>query len=279
MLRTSAILIASFGLLAACATSSANTSNSNPPGDAGKVNYDVGAQPGAGGSGDGGAAGGDSAGDAGGTAVKGRDTTLTRGATTGPKVVKRVAAAKPPKPEEPAEPAPTKPGRKGRVVPNGLLAEVFAVPAATDKLPDFAGLTPSKLFIANTIDSVAATGLAGLPAGVAAPAAIRFTGSLNVTEAAEYKLCTTSQDGSQLLLESTVIVDNDGVKTNGPAELCELVALDPGEYALEVRSFHVSGPLFVRLTWAKGKDGAAEVIPTRSLFKPAGADDRVKAGK
>lgn len=279
MLRTSVTLFAAFGLLAACASSSANQPNSNNP-DAGKVDYDVGQPSG----GDAGAGGGDTAGDGGGASgstVKGRDSTTTRGNTAGPKVVKRIATAKPPKPEEPAPTEPAKkPTRKGRVDPNGLLAESFTIPAATDKLPDFAAIgAPTKLFIATQLASAETSPLPGLPAGTKAPVAFRFTGSLNVTEAAEYKLCTSSVDGSQLLLESTVVVDNDGVKKDGAAELCEVVALDPGEYALEVRSFHVTGPLIVNLTWAKGKDGTPEAIPTRALFKPTGADDRVKAGK
>ena len=274
MLRTSATLIASFALLAACATASSNTSNSNPPADAGKVTYDVGGQPNSGGSNNGGAA--DPGTDAGGSSVKARDTTLTKGATVGPKVVKRVPTAKPPKPEEPATPAKPKKGRY--VTPNGLLGEAFVI-SATDKLPDFATFSAAKaVFIAPTLDSSATAPLT-VPAGVASPVALRFTGSLNVTEAAEYNLCTTSQDGSQILLESTVVVDNDGVKKDGPVELCELVALDPGEYAIEVRSFHVTGPVVLRLSWAKGKDGAQEAISTRNLYKPAGADERVKAGK
>lgn len=277
MLRTSVTLFAAFGLLAACASSSANQPNTNNP-DAGKVDYDVGQSNG------GGAAGGDTStnnggGDTGST-VKGRDSTTTRGSAVGPKVVKRIATTKPVKPEEPAPEPGKKPSRKGRVDPNGLLGEAFTIPAATDKLPtDFAALGAAKPFIAPQLASSDTAALAGLPSGVKAPLALRFTGSLNVTEAAEYKLCTSSVDGSQLLLEATVVVDNDGVKKDGAAEVCEVVALDPGEYSLEIRSFHVTGPVIVNLTWAKGKDGTPETIPTRNLYKPAGADDRVKAGK
>lgn len=272
MLRTTVILVASFGLLAGCATSSANTSNSNPP-DAGKVDYDVG-QP-SGGSAGGAADPGDSGSE---PAVKGRDSTTTRGASVGPKVVKRIAAAKPPKTEEPEPATKPKPGRVGRVDPNGLLGEVFVIPATTDKLPDFAGLTASKLFIASNVDASATTPLAGLPKGTAAPVALRFTGSLNVLTSAEYKLCTAGVDGSQLYIEDTLIVDNDGVKKDA-AEACELVSLDPGEYKLELRTFHVSGPILARLSWAEGKDGTPATVPVKSLYKPEGADARVKAGK
>jgi len=272
MLRTSVILVASFGLLAGCATSSANTPPTNSP-DAGKVDYDVGAPSGGAGStptdsNDGGAE----------PAVKARDSTTTRGASVGPKVVKRIAATKPPKPEEPATPPATKP-KPGRVTtPNGLLGEVFAIPASTEKLPDFAGLTAKSVFIAPNLDSGATAPLTGLPKNTAAPIALRFTGSVNVLTAAEYKLCAATDDGSQLYIEDTLIVDNDGVKTDA-AEVCELVSLDPGEYKLELRTFHVSAPIAVRLSWAEGKDGSPVAIPIKNLYKPDGADARVKAGK
>ncbi|HEY8374898.1 MAG TPA: PA14 domain-containing protein [Nannocystis sp.] len=275
MLRTSVILVASFGLLAGCATSSANSSNSNPPdGDAGKVTYDIG-QPSDGGAAADGAGDGasDGGGDGGGGGsapkVKGRDSTTTRGANVQPKVAKRVSPNKPPKPEEP-------PQRQGKVNPHGLLGEAFTIPAGTESLPDFADFdAPRGVFIVTHLAGAATT---GLPKGLAAPVALRFTGSLNVVAEDEYKLCLTSVDGSQLYLEETLIVDNDGIKQS-PSESCELVTLPAGEYMLEVRSFHVTGPVQLELSWAKGKDGTPTVVTTRDLYKPEDADARVKASK
>ena len=270
MIRNSLILVASFGLLAGCAGS--NSSTQSP--DAGNVKYDVG-QPGSAGSG----ANPDApVADDGGTVAKGRDSTTTKSVGVTPKAVKKIAATKPPKPEEPAADPKTKPIRKGRVDPYGLLAEAFTIEASATKLPDFSALTPATLFIATALESNAGTPLAGAPATVKAPIALRFTGSLNVTAANEYKLCTTSSDGSQLMIEDTLVVDNDGVRAEAK-EVCELVNLEPGEYKIEVRSFHVSGPVQITASWAAGKDGTPAAIPGRNLFKPEGADDRVKAKK
>ncbi len=273
MIRNTLILVASFGLMAGCATSSATNTPQNP--DAGKVNYDVGNAPNSGtGAGSGSTT---PATDGGGApAPKGRDSTSTKAVGFKP-AVKKITAPKPPK----ADPAPVdpkaKPARKGRVEPNGLLAEIFSVEAATAKLPDFTTLNASGVFIAATVD--ASTGpLAGAPATLKAPTALRFTGSLNVTEGNEYKLCTKSSDGSSLLIEDTVVVDNDGVHAT-PAEACEIVNLEPGEYKIEIRSFHVTGPVMLQATWAVGKDGTPAAIPAKSLFKPEGADDRIKAKK
>lgn len=279
MIRNSLILVASFGLLAGCASSS--TATQNP--DAGNVKYDVGQPGGASGSTtpdaatpadpqDGGAAK---------PAPHGRDSTSTKAVGVHPKAVKKIAATKPPKAEEPAadpKDPKKKPARKGRVDPFGVLAESFVIDASTDKLPDLTTLNVASVFIASSIDGNATTPLAGAPATLKAPVALRFTGSLNVTAANEYQLCTSSSDGSQLLVEDTLVVNNDGKRAEAK-QLCELVNLEPGEYKIEIRSFHVSGPVLITASWAAGKDGTPAPIPARSLYKPADADARVKAKK
>lgn len=265
MIRTPLILVASFGLLAGCATSSANSTPSSNP-DAGNVKYDVG-QPssGSGGTNTGTTDGGTKPA---GPATKGVDSTSTHAPGIGPKIVKKIAATKPPKTTEPEDPKKPPPKRKGRVDPNGLLGEAFAIDAGTTKVPDFTG-TP-KLFLVTNLEP--ATRIADLKA----PVAMRFTGSLNVTAAAEYKLCTTSSDGSKLMIEGTVVVDNDGVHATA-AEKCEVVSLDPGEYAVEIHSFHVSATPSIVVSWANTKDGTPAPIAKANFFKPDGADDKVKA--
>lgn len=272
MIRTPLILVASFGLLAGCATSSTNSTPSNNP-DAGKVDYDAGqSSPGSSGSGDSGSGSGTS------TAPKpkGVDATSTHSPGIGPKVVKKIASTKPPKPVEPTEPTDPKsppPKRKGRVEVNGLLAESFAATAADTKIPDLSAAgAPKSLFIVPNLDNAVA-----LPTSLKAPFALRFTGTLNVTEAAEYKLCLNSSDGSRLTLEGTVAVDHDGI--HAASEKCEVFSLEPGEYALEVQSFHISATPTVGLLWGVGKDSTPTVIPKSNLFKPTDADARVKAKK
>jgi hypothetical protein len=269
MIRTPLILVASFGLLVGCATSSANTPPNNP--DAGKVNYDVGKPS----SGSGGGGTDNTGTNDGGTATppKGVDATSTHTPGIGPKVVKKIAAAKPPKAEEPVDPKKPPPKRKGRVDPNGLLGESFTIDAKTDRLPDFAAIGAAKsLFIVPNLEQATR-----LPATLKGPVALRYTGSLNITAAAEYKLCTTSSDGSKLMIEGTVVVANDAIHKEA-AEMCEVVNLEPGEYAVEIQSFHVSGPIVLAVTWATSKDGTPAPIPKGNFYKPEGADDKVKAG-
>lgn len=271
MIRTSLILVASFGLLAGCATSSANSTPNNP--DAGNVKYDAGqSNSGSGGASDGGDSGSGSTGTS--NVPKAVDSTSTRTATSGPKTVKKIASTKPPKKDETTtDPKKTPPKRTGRVDPNGLLGESFPIESTIAAIPDLAAAgAPATLFIAPNLEA------GRLPAALKSPVALRFTGSLNVTEAHEYKFCTRSSDGSKLLIEGTPVVENDGVHKEA-VEACEVVQLEPGEYVVEIQSFHVSGAIDLTVGWASSKDGTVAPIPKANFYKPEGADDKVKASK
>jgi hypothetical protein len=160
-------------------------------------------------------------------------------------------------------------GKPGPVY-NGLLGEVFIVGEEVSTMPDFSALgDPTALLSAGPLD-IAETnfeqGLPGPDGRASTNFAIRYTGSLNVTEEAEYDLCLTSDDGSRLFLEDTLVVDNDGA--HAASEKCELVYLEPGEYQLRVEYFQgASATVALQLSWSK--DGADKaVIPANVLFRP-----------
>jgi hypothetical protein len=173
---------------------------------------------------------------------------------------KKPARAPVPKPDE------------GAAGPNGLLANVFSF--AGDSLPeDFSSLgSPAESFSVPNLDFDEVDFTDGFP-GVKTLKenyAIQFQGSINVVEEAEYELCLHSDDGSQMLLEGMVLVDNNGVQES-PVEACELVYLAPGEYMLEVRYFQASGPLLaLHMAWAIN-GGEKVIVPTEVLFKPSTA--------
>lgn len=270
MLRSQALLLASLALSVGCA-SKANNNVENP--DAGAVDYDAG-----------GAAGGDAVdgnqGDAdqGGATAKGKDQTNTRGIGVPRKAVKKLATAKPPRDDEPTAEPPKRTGRQPvPVSPNGLLVEYFTIPAATAEMPDFSALgAPLAYAIANNVDVAAGSPFPGAPSTLGSSFAARFTGSLNVTAAAEYNLCLNSSDGSQLLLDGGLIVDNGGAHET--KQVCELVFMDPGEYEVSVLYFNVGDDVSLQLTWDAGGAGAA-AVPQSALFKPADADAKVKPAK
>jgi hypothetical protein len=193
------------------------------------------------------------------TPSRARTSTAPRGAD-GKVKVRKVTAKKPPR-------AITKPTDNG---PNGLLVEAFALESAEALPSDFAslGAVAQSFVIPNLdVDEVdVAEGFPGLKA-LQENYALKFSGSINIVEEAEYELCLHSDDGSQLLLEGTLVVDNDGVHES-PVESCELVYLPAGEYQLEVRYFQSSGPLLA-MHFAWGINGGdKEIVPTEVLFKP-----------
>lgn len=191
-----------------------------------------------------------------------RTSTAPRG-VDGKVKVRKVTAKKPPR--APAGDVPS--GNDG---PNGLMAEAFALESAEALPTDFADLgAVAQKFAVPNIDfdeTAASDGFPGLTA-LQQNYAIRFTGSLNIVEEAEYELCLHSDDGSQLLLENTLVVDNDGVH-DGPVEACELVYLPAGEYQLEIRYFQGDGDLLaMHFAWAIN-DGDKVIVPSDVLFKP-----------
>ncbi|WP_181233704.1 PA14 domain-containing protein [Enhygromyxa salina] len=193
-----------------------------------------------------------------------RGSTATRSGGRNTKA-RKVTSKKPPRPIV----VPDENG--GEEGPNGLLAEGFAV-AAVSAVPDFSTLgEPSSSFVVANLDfdeDDAANGFPGDPS-LTSNYALRFSGSINITEEAEYELCLHSDDGSQLLLEDTLLVDNDGVH-DGAVETCELLYLAPGEYRLEIRYIQADGPLMT-MHFAWSMDGGDKVIvPTEVLFKPDG---------
>jgi hypothetical protein len=150
---------------------------------------------------------------------------------------------------------------------NGLLAEAFELESAEALPTDFASLgTAAQTFAVPNLDYYQVDAFPGFTA-LQTNYAVKFSGSINIVEEAEYELCVHSDDGSQLLLEGTLVVDNDGV-LDGPVEACELVYLPPGEYQLEIRYLQAEGPpVTMQFAWAIN-GGEKGVVPREVLFKP-----------
>lgn len=159
----------------------------------------------------------------------------------------------------------------GRPAPDlhGLIGQVYPLSGTVTALPDFdkAG-APAATVAASTIDMQAA-----LPAAIPTPAgavgtnfAVRYVGSLNITEGAEYQMCLESDDGSALYLESIAVVDNSGV--HKMQKKCEVAYLEPGEYRVDLRYFQGASPsMGLRWTWKKG-EGEESVVPSSALYRP-----------
>ncbi len=246
MTRTSLSLATVFVLALAGCANKTNEQTQTPDADG-----DTGAVDGTGGSGDETAA----------TPSRARKSTAPRGAGRNTKA-RKMTAKKPPR--EPTGEVPSEDSG-----PNGLIAEAFKLDAA-EAMPEFSALgEPVQRFEVPNLDYDevdASSGFPGLDA-LQDNYALRFMGSINIVEEAEYELCLHSDDGSQLLLEDTLVVDNDGVH-DAPVEACELVYLAAGEYRLQINYLQGSGPLLaMHFAWAVN-GGEKAIVPTEVLFKP-----------
>ena len=151
-----------------------------------------------------------------------RGSTATRGAERRTKA-RKLTAKKPPRGS--VEPA----GSEEDEGPNGLQVQGFMLEDASALPKDFAALgDPAETFFVPNLDFDEDDAGNGFPgsSGLSSKYALRFQGSINVVEEAEYELCLHSDDGSRLLLEDTMIIDNDGVHDEA-VEACELVFLAP----------------------------------------------------
>ncbi|HDM78963.1 MAG TPA: hypothetical protein ENG51_21260, partial [Deltaproteobacteria bacterium] len=69
--------------------------------------------------------------------------------------------------------------------------------------------------------------------------AFRFTGYIEIPENGWYRFCTTSDDGSKLYIDDTLVVDNDGL--HGMVEECTYIELTAGKHPITVTYFEKDG--------------------------------------
>lgn len=94
--------------------------------------------------------------------------------------------------------------------------------------------------------------------------AIRFTGTLNVTDSSPVNYTIASDDGSRLLIDGNVIIDNDG--PHGVIEKSASVSLEPGKHAIEVQYFNAGGGRSLTVTMSKRQSFDSDI---NSLYKNA----------
>lgn len=185
-------------------------------------------------------------------------------------------ATPPPDPRVAPAPAPTTPPASGVPVlagtnvfgqgtPDaaGWKGSFFDIPPATQKIPELATMQPKGVLFAkelNVTSRAMAGGFPGIDATKNQDFAIRWEAPLIVATEADYTFRIVSDDGAKVLIDNTLIVDNDGQHTvkdkSGPVHLVA------GTHVITVDYFQATGPVALQLFCKKA--GAAESIcPTR----------------
>ncbi len=123
-------------------------------------------------------------------------------------------------------------------------------------LPDFWTLTPVRTGTTPTFDMALR--------GREDDFGFRYTGYVSVPTDGVYTFYTSSDDGSQLLIGSTVVVNNDGL--HGTQERNGQIGLKAGMHAVTVTFFERGGGQVLDVSYA-GPSIAKTAIPTAALFR------------
>lgn len=93
-------------------------------------------------------------------------------------------------------------------------------------------------------------------------AGYRFRGFLNISDADVYEFALTSDDGSRLTIDGTVVIDNDGL--HGAQRMHGVMALAAGPHAIVVDYFNKTGNSELELLMAPA-GGELAILPGREL--------------
>ena len=92
--------------------------------------------------------------------------------------------------------------------------------------------------------------------------AFQYKGMVEIQKGGKYKFCTSSDDGSVLLVDGDKVVDNDGL--HGVHEECGKVELKAGEHMVKARGFERGGHAFMAATYS-GPDTGGKKMMIRAI--------------
>ena len=94
-----------------------------------------------------------------------------------------------------------------------------------------------------------------------------FYGSLRIKGEGWYSFCTTSDDGSRIILDGTLLVSNDGL--HGAKRVCSSRKMERGSHDVVVEGFQAGGGVYQTVTYSGPDTGGARLY-MRSVGENAG---------
>ncbi len=158
-------------------------------------------------------------------------------------------------------------GHAGGLVP-GLVGEYFALGGAVEDFPKIeADKKPTLKRVDKTIN-FRSTGPTFPDTKLDNHFAIRWTGIIKIPQDGKYTFFLESDDGSRLLIDGKIVVDNGGL--HDMQEQSDSVELKAGEHEIRIDYFENEndGGAGCVLCW-KSKDQARAVVPASVLFHKA----------
>ena len=126
---------------------------------------------------------------------------------------------------------------------------------AVNEMPDFSAIFPMET---GHIDNFSLS-----PRGsVGDHFAFTYAGYINIPTTGDYTFYTSSDDGSRLLIDGALVVDNDGL--HGTTEKSGSVSLTAGAHAIQVEFFEQAGGEVLEVRWEGPAIGKA-LIPSNVL--------------
>jgi hypothetical protein len=137
--------------------------------------------------------------------------------------------------------------------PAGWKGTYFQVPAGTTKMPAFSSMQPAGVLFASRLNVATQNmqgGFPGIDPSRNENFGIRWEAPLVVDTEADYTFRLVSDDGAQLFIDDTLIVDDDGVHAatdkSGPVHLVK------GTHAIRVDYFQSIAQVALQLFCSKG---------------------------
>ena len=133
-----------------------------------------------------------------------------------------------------------------------------------DALPNFSTLTPLKSGSTTALDLSVRQRDYGY--------AFQYTGYVTVPTDGQYTFYTSSDDGSQLYIGSTLVVNNDG--SHGTLEASGVIGLRAGTHAFTVTYFQNGGGQNLAVSY-QGPSLAKQVVPASALRRVAQSSNQL----
>jgi hypothetical protein len=150
----------------------------------------------------------------------------------------------------------------------GVIADWYALNAPTG-LPDFATLTRYGSGLLTSVNIASTTGNIST-SGRADNLGVVFDGYVNIATSDVYRFYLTSDDGSEMFLGSTMIIDHDGL--HGMTEKASSnIGLKPGKHRVKINYFESTGGAGI-VASSSSTTAAKAVLPPGAWFTFCASD-------
>jgi hypothetical protein len=152
----------------------------------------------------------------------------------------------------------------------GLVGEYFALSGAPDGFPNpLATVKPTYVRVDKTIDFAPVSG-EFYGTRLADNFYVRWTGVLRLEKGGKATFWTQSDDGSRLLIDGKVVVDNGG--EHPMTEKVGTLELAQGDHPVKIEFTQGGGEAGIKVLWQPAEQSGRQVIPAKAFFHQKGAE-------